>query len=87
MLDSIVDITFKIGELRTEKIFLVPVIVNGSNKTASVTLRAPRNILDKLRIEDMKIEITKSANGDSQPKLTLPLNLGDRIRVEKIKIN
>jgi YbbR domain-containing protein len=87
MLDSIVDITFKIGELRTEKTFLVPVITNGSNKTASVTLRAPRTVLDKLRVEDMKIESTKSANGDSQPKLIFPPNISDRIKIVKLKID
>jgi hypothetical protein len=43
--------------------------------------------LDKLRIDDMKIENTKSANGDSQPKLILAPNISDRIKIVKIKID
>lgn len=82
VLDTAVNVSFRIGEKRIERIFTVP-INDESGKTATVTLKAGRSILDSLTADKMKVDWTES----TAPKLILPEESSEQIEVVKIKIN
>ncbi len=85
LLDTVVDVYFKIGEKRTEKTFLVR--VKGENKTATVVLYGARSILDALNAENLQVEIQKNEAGETAPHLILPSEFQDNVEVRKLKIN
>lgn len=86
VLDGIVDVVFKIGEKRAERIFAVPVKTEHETKKAMVVLYGARSIMESLRAEDLKIEPIKSETGEIVPQLVLPENGRDKIEVRKIKM-
>ncbi len=85
LLDTVVDVFFKIGEKRTEKTFLVR--VKGENKTANVVLYGARSVLDALNAENLQVEIQKNEAGENAPQLILPSEFQDNVEVRKLKIN
>jgi YbbR domain-containing protein len=85
LLDTVVDVFFKIGEKRTEKTFLVR--VKGENKTATVVLYGARSVLDTLNAENLQVEIQKNEAGENAPQLILPSEFQDNVEVRKLKIN
>jgi len=85
VLDGIVDVTFKIGEKRAEKMFLVP--VKGEEKNATVVLFGARSVLENLRSEDLQIELFKNETGEVFPQLVLPIELQDKVEIRKLKLN
>lgn len=88
ILDAIVDANFRIGEKRSERIFLVPIKTETETelKNASVLLFGARSIIEKLRAEEMHIEIQTLETGEPTPRLIMPLELQDKIEVRKIKL-
>ncbi|MGI8470091.1 MAG: CdaR family protein [Pyrinomonadaceae bacterium] len=86
VLDGIVDVAFKIGEKRAERIFVVPVKTERETKKAMVVLYGARSILENIHVEELKIELTKSETGEIVPQLVLPPELQDKIEVRKIKM-
>jgi hypothetical protein len=81
----------QIGEERVEK-RLFGVLVRDANNNpirnnarqaemASIVVRAPRLVADRLRAEDLSIVIDKSFNGKTQAHLTAPPDLEDKIEL------
>lgn len=87
VLDGIVEVAFKIGEKRAERIMIVTVNTEHENKKAMVVLYGAHTILENLRSEDLKIELVKSDTGEMLPQLILPPNIQDKIEVRKIKLS
>jgi YbbR domain-containing protein len=85
LLDTVVDVFFKIGEKRTEKTFLVR--VKGENKTATVVLYGARSVLDTLNAENLQVENQKNDAGENAPHLILPVEFQENVEVRKLKIN
>jgi YbbR domain-containing protein len=86
LLDTIVDISFIVGEKRTERMFLVPVKMERETKNATVVLYGARSLMEKLRAEDLHIELTKSENGGVVPQLIFPSDLQNKVEIRKIKL-
>ncbi|MGI8494938.1 MAG: CdaR family protein [Pyrinomonadaceae bacterium] len=87
VLDGIVDVIFKIGEKRGERIFVVPVVVGNEFKRATVVLFGARSLLENLDVGELKIELRRNDDGEIVPQLILPAELQDKIEVRKIKLS
>ncbi|MFN0278860.1 MAG: YbbR-like domain-containing protein [Pyrinomonadaceae bacterium] len=80
VLNTFVDVVFKIGEKRIERTFTV---TGTSGKTATFTIYAPRTLLTRTKPEAFKVEI----NGEGEPQVTLPPELIDFAEIRKLKLN
>lgn len=87
VLDGIVDVAFKIGEKRSERIFFVPVKTEREPEKATIVLYGARSVLEKLRTEDLKVELVKSENREAVPQLTLPPDIQNQIEIRQIKLS
>lgn len=87
LLDTIVGVSFKIGEKRGEKLYSVPFKVENQNKTATVLLYGARAILDSIKTEDLQVEIYKNEAGENSPHLILPVEVQNQVEIKKLKIN
>lgn len=86
LLDTIVDVSFRIGEKRLERMFVVPVNTEAGTKNVSIVLLGGRSVLEKLRSEDLQVEIIKSETGEETPQVTLPEDLQNKVEIRKAKI-
>lgn len=80
--DAVVDVIFRIGEHRIEKMISVP--VEGSSKKAQLTLYGGRSLFNDLNVNDFKV--TPLENSE-RPEVTLPPSLDGRVEVRKVKLN
>lgn len=85
VLDTAVDVAFRIGEKRIERIFSVP--VSNTNKKASVILYAARSVLENVRAENLTAETFKTETGEDSLRLNLPAALQNNVEIRKLKIN
>ena len=86
VLNTVVDVFFRIGEKRVERSFSVP-ITGESGKTASFVIYGPRTLLAKTHSDEFKVEIYLSDNGEEVPRVVLPAALQDFAEVRKLKVN
>ena len=82
VLESFVDVNFRVGEIRTERSFTVPV-EDSPGKRAQVTLFGGRSLLEGLTAKDLAV--TASENRD--PQVTLPAEIDGRVEVRRVKVN
>ena len=87
LIDTVVDVAFKIGEKRTERLFIVPVQTEPQKRTATVILFGARSILDALKPEDLQVETVKTESGDNSFRLNLPADIQGNVEIRKFKIN
>ncbi len=87
VLNTVVDVFFRIGEKRIEKTFTVSVSGQNSGKKATVVLYASRTMLAKIHADELKVEIVKSETGDDQPQLILSTEMQDVVEIRKLKVN
>jgi len=85
LLDSVVDVIFKIGEKRIERTLSVPV-PDASGKRVSVVLYGGRKILGDLKPTDISVEIVKNEAGVDIPQVTLPAALQDVVEIRRARI-
>lgn len=86
LLETVVDVTFRIGEARIEKVYLVP-IKDGAGKKERVVLFGARSLFDNVKAQDLQVEIFKNDAGKDVPSVTLPPELRDNVEVRKPKVN
>jgi YbbR domain-containing protein len=84
VLNTVVDVFFRIGEKRVERPFKVPVM--NDNKEASFIVFGPKTLLQKARPEEIKVEMILGDSGEEEPQVTLPANLRDSSQIRSIKI-
>lgn len=87
ILDGIVDVIFRIGEKRIERMFVVPVQTETATRRATVVLYGARSVLETLQPETLSIETSKSETGEIVPSVILPPDLQDKIEIRKIKLS
>lgn len=87
LLDTTVDVVFKIGEKRIERLFSVPFKVDGVSKTAAVVLYGARSVVESIKAENLQVEILKNEAGENSPQLFLPVDIQSRVEIRKIKTN
>ncbi len=87
LIDTVVDVVFKIGEKRIERLFIVPAQTEPQKRTATVILYGAHTILDALRTEDLQVEIFKTESGENSFRLDLPSYIQGKVEIRKFKIN
>ena len=87
VVDTIVDVIFKIGEKRTERLFVVPYKTETEMKKATVLLFGARSILEKLTAEEMSVVFSIDENGENIPQIVLPADIQGKVEVKSLKIN
>lgn len=86
-LETIVDVTFRIGEKRAERLYLVEVADDPFADRATVVLFGPRSVFDGVTAADLSVRLTRDANGNSQPQVVLPEVLQGKVEVRVVKLN
>lgn len=86
-LDTTVDVAFRIGEKRIERLFLVPTQTDSEEKKATVILYGARSVLGNLTLENLKVELVKNDAGENSLRLMLPADIQDKVEIRKLKIN
>ena len=81
-LETLVDVTFRIGEKRIERSLNVPVR-NDAKRKVNVVLFGGRSLFDNLKPEDISVEVTKDASGKESFDVDLPQALADRVEIRK----
>ena len=87
VLDTVVDVVFKVGEKRIERLFIVPVQTETGVNMATVVLYGGRSILDFVKAENLEVEILKNEAGENSPRLILPVDIQEKVEIRKLKIN
>jgi len=87
LLDAVVEVSFKIGEKRIERMFTIPVKTETGSKTASFVLYGARSILESLKPESLQVQIVKTEAGENSPNLILPADIQEQVEIRKLKIN
>lgn len=85
VLNTVVDVFFRIGERRIERTFNLPVS-DLPGKTASFVVYGPRTLLTKAKAEDFKVEMYLNDNGEEQPRVVSPAELQNLSEIRKINI-
>ena len=85
VLNTVVDVFFRIGEKRLERSFSVPV-TGETGKTANFVIYGPRTPLQKTRSDEFKVEMYLNDTGEVVPRVVLPAALQDFAEVRKLKI-
>jgi len=86
LLETVVDVAFRIGERRVERLFVVPLYDN-SGRRASVLLYGPRTALSELNTDDIRVQNSKSEAGADTPQVTLPAALHGLVEVRRVRLN
>jgi YbbR domain-containing protein len=85
-LDTIVDVNFKIGEKRVERLFEIPVKTENITRRVTFVVWGGRSLVEKIRDEDLRIEIVRDENGAETAEIILPEDLQDQVEILKKKI-
>jgi YbbR domain-containing protein len=85
--DTIVDVTFRIGEKRIEKPFVVPYKTETGTKKATVLLFGARSVLEKLTVDLLSVVLSPNENGENVPQIILPDDVKSKVEVKSVKIN
>lgn len=84
LLETLVDVSFRIGEKRVERSYSVPVGGDGKRKI-NVLLFGGKSLLDAIKPEDITVELIKDAAGNEKPTVTLPSSAGDSVEIRRPK--
>lgn len=87
LLDTIVDVNFKVGEKRAERVFIVPHKTESVTRNITIVILGARSIVEKIRVEDLQLEIIKDEVGADTVQVILPEHLREKIEIIKKKIN
>jgi hypothetical protein len=86
VLDTFVDVFFRIGERRIERYFSVPV-PSAPGRHASFFVYGPRSVVMKAKPEDFRVDMQLSGNGDLSPQVTPPIEIADLVEIRRLKMN
>ena len=82
--DTVVDVAFRIGEKRIERVFAVP--IGDSGRRAIVTLFGARSRFEDVQPDDIRIELDKNDAGQDVPRAVLPGSLtGVEVRSVRLR--
>ena len=81
VLNTFVDVVFRIGEKRIERSFTIPV-AGSPGKTATVTIYGPRTLLSKTRSDVFKVALS---DGEAS-QVILPADLQNVVEVKKVSV-
>lgn len=82
---TVVDVTFRVGERRIEKTFIVTAKTETGERRVPVTLYGARSVVENLSPENIKVEFTKSETGETATNITLPPEIQDKVEIRNPK--
>lgn len=85
VLQTAVDVAYRIGEKRVVRQYRVPV-KDARAKVAIVVLFGGRSLFDGVKADQFRIDVSKNDSGEELPKLTLPEKLQDKVEVRQVKL-
>ena len=80
-----VDVNFRIGERRIERLFVVP-LPDASGRRVSVVLYGPLTLLRDLKSNELQASITKNDAGVDTPQVTLPTELANVVEIRRSRL-
>jgi YbbR domain-containing protein len=83
VVETVVDVAFRIGEKRVERVYSIPV---EGGRRASVVLFGGRSLFENVRTESLHVEMVKNDAGDDVPRVILPPALDGKVEVRSVKI-
>jgi YbbR domain-containing protein len=83
LLETVVDVNFRIGERRIERLVVVPL---DDGRRVSAVLYGPLTILRELKPADLQASISKNDSGADTPQITLPTELQGVVEVRRTRI-
>ena len=86
VLNTVVDVSVRIGEKRIERTFTTTV-TGLTGKTATFTLYGPKTLLQKAKADEFKVEMVLNDNGEGVPQVVLPNELQDVFEKRTVKLN
>lgn len=85
VLNTVVDVFFKIGEKRVERRFSIP--IDGElNKTARFTLFGPKMLITKLRTDEIKVEMYLDGSGEILPRVVIPADVKELVEIRNLSV-
>lgn len=85
LLETAVDVNFRIGERRVERLFVVP-LTDGTNRRVSVLLYGPLTILRDLKPTELQASVSKNDAGTDIPQITLPTELQNVVEIRRTRL-
>ena len=82
----VVDVAFRIGERRLERLYLVPV-KDDPTRRATVVLYGGRSLFEGITPQDLQVEIARTESGETTPRLTLPPGLEGKVEIRRVRVN
>ena len=83
--ESLVDVAFRIGEKRVERVFMVP-LDDASGRRVRVVLYGGRSFLDDIDPSDIKITVFKNDAGKDAVRAALPAEMDGKVEVRTSEI-
>jgi YbbR domain-containing protein len=87
VLDGIVDVVFRVGEKRVERVFVIPVETESGIKRLNVLLFGPRSVIENVQVDNLQIQFTKSETGETVPQVILSPELQDKVEVRRARLS
>jgi YbbR domain-containing protein len=84
LLKGAVDVNFRIGETRSERVLLVN--IGDTDRKATVVLFGPRSVLASLRPESLSVTTSQDDKGEEVPQIVLPEYLRRSVEVRQIRL-
>jgi YbbR domain-containing protein len=80
---TVVDVIFRIGEKRVEKTFSVAAKTETGERRVSVRLYGARSVIESLRAENIKVELTKTETGETRQNVVLPPEIQEKVEIRE----
>ncbi len=85
--ETVVDVFFRIGERRIERLFIVPLSIENEKRTATVILFGARSLLNSIKVEDLQMQSVKTESNGDALNIILPAELQGKVEIRKLQIN
>lgn len=83
--NTVVDVSFHIGEKRVQQKIVIPASAQTGDKKVSVTIVGAKSIISQLRPSDIRISLVKDENGKESPQAELPSEFQNDLIIKDVK--
>jgi len=87
VLDAVVDVVFRVGERRIERLFVVTFPTENGNRTATVVLFGGRSVVEALTPHELNVQLFKNEAGEDSLRLNLQPEIQESVEIRRLKIN
>lgn len=85
--ESVVDVFFRIGEKRIDRVFIVPVSNLPGKRTATLVLYGPRTILNAIDSSNMEAQLVLNESGTESLQFALPAEIQSQVVIKRQELN